>query len=100
MTDYLLQKLTDADVEWCEKWLKSYTYVIACLTNESDFNEYSLGKLIKYEAMNEQREDLLIRMTARLAKLRRKREWHELLNYIRRHNEGKRVGKRHGTIPM
>ena len=75
-------QLSVSDEKWCAKWLKRYTYVIACLTNESDFSELAIGKLIIYESQNEQRLDLLNRMMARFSKLRRKREWTELIEGI------------------
>jgi len=78
--------LSEDDKRWCKVWLRSHTYVIACLTNTSDFNEYSLRKLICYESQHRQRTGLLVRMTARYAKLRRKREWQELVTHMRRIN--------------
>jgi len=75
-------QLTEEDIVWCKRWAERYSNIIVCLTNEYDFTEESLGKLIIFEAVNRQRIDLLHRMMARYAKLKRRREWHELLDFI------------------
>lgn len=98
-------QLTEDDEKWCARWLKRYTYVIACLTNENDFSEFAIGKLIIYESLHEQRLDLLNRMMARFSKLRRKREWSELLEGVKvmrriRNEEKQTERKGHRSLPV
>lgn len=84
--EYLETPLTPADLKWCEEWLETYTNIVQCLTNRVEFTEYTIGKLIQYEAMHEQRMELMIRLTARYNKLRRQREWARLLKFIGDYN--------------
>jgi len=84
--EYLKTPLSPSDAKWCEEWLESYTNVVACITNTDEFTEYTLGKLIHYEAMHEQRLELMVRLTARHNKLRRQREWDAMLKFMEDYN--------------
>lgn len=90
-------QLSLADEKWCRKWLRRYTFILACLTNDRDFTELAIAKLIVYESQHDQRLDLLNRLMARFSKLRRKREWDELIEGIRlmkiRRNRNEEEGK-------
>lgn len=73
--------LTARDSYFCEKWLSSWRFVVTHLTR-ADLTEGALSKLVRYEATTRKRDDVLKRLTGRYSKLRRKREWQELQEFM------------------
>lgn len=82
--------LTKDEKRYCESLLSNWRTLVSNLT-DPEMTENTIRKLIFYEATTKQRMDVLNRLAGRYYKLRRQREWEELMVFI---NESKKGSKR------
>lgn len=87
--DIIEIELTPEDEKWCRRWANRYSNIIVSLTDEYSFNEIGIAKLIKFEVTHARRIDLLDRLMARYSKLRRRREWSQLIDFMETTSYGK-----------
>jgi hypothetical protein len=65
----------------CEKWMANYS-TIGDKVTRSEFTENLLLKLIRYEVLTRRRTKYIKRMFSRYYKLRRERQWRELVQIM------------------
>lgn len=82
ITDHIIE-LSKEERQWAESRLCFGSTLASSLTDEG-YTEEKLLKLIKYELETRARKHILSRLAGRYSKLRRQREWSEILTCLRR----------------
>jgi hypothetical protein len=79
-------KLTSEDVYECERWMSNFA-TIGDRVTRPEFTEELLKKLIKYEMVSRRRKKYLNRLFGRYSKLRRDRQWREILKSVQEYSD-------------
>lgn len=82
--NFFIIDLTKEDKRACEYVLSTWTPVCKHVCNDAKaYPEKSVLKLLKYEMDTRRRPQVLDRLAGRFSKLRRKREWLQIVNYVK-----------------